>query len=319
MHAPNGQTLAEQRGGVWTYPLVDSLRNVRQWSSADGEILGGVEYRSFGTPEETVGTIASPYGYTGEYHQAETSLVYLRARHYAPRLGRFTQRDPWTGDYQRPQTLNLYSYVENNAVNFTDRTGLCTSCRRGSTVEVRNANQYGGLAVRTEPNQDSRLLMRLPDSSRVVIAEDIPVQGPAYQWHSTYLSRFTGMIAINYGRVWLANDWLYDIEPPGPPRPPSPGPSPSPTSNWVLPLDEPIKYWNGYGYYNWSARTDGICHPCASYQQPELEHSDYTCNLCLHKGWDLTSLSSTNVYAMGDGTVLWRNDHILAISHVVNE
>ncbi|MFM0079923.1 RHS repeat-associated core domain-containing protein [Paraburkholderia sediminicola] len=46
-------------------------------------------------------------------------LYYYKARMYSPALGRFLQTDPvGTAD-----DLNLYAYVGNNPVNYTDPTG----------------------------------------------------------------------------------------------------------------------------------------------------------------------------------------------------
>jgi len=51
--------------------------------------------------------------------------LYLRARWYAPGVGRFTRRDVWAGDYRRPLTMNPYLYVLANPVNLVDSTGFC--------------------------------------------------------------------------------------------------------------------------------------------------------------------------------------------------
>jgi RHS repeat-associated protein len=82
-----------------------------------------VEYDSFGAREITVGTAAEMprYGFTGREHDAESGLIYYRARHYDPAIGQFLQRDPIgfaAGD------LNLYAYVGNDPYNFTDPSGL---------------------------------------------------------------------------------------------------------------------------------------------------------------------------------------------------
>jgi RHS repeat-associated protein len=39
----------------------------------------------------------TPFGYAGEYADAESGLVYLRARSYDPATGQFLTRDPATG------------------------------------------------------------------------------------------------------------------------------------------------------------------------------------------------------------------------------
>jgi hypothetical protein len=49
--------------------------------------------------------------------------VYLRARFYAPSMGRFLTRDTWAGDYDIPLSLNRWNYVLSNPINFTDPSG----------------------------------------------------------------------------------------------------------------------------------------------------------------------------------------------------
>lgn len=58
-----------------------------------------------------------------EQNGDSTQLLYLRARYYNPADGRFQSRDRWSGDYNRPLSLNRWMYVEGNPVNYTDPTG----------------------------------------------------------------------------------------------------------------------------------------------------------------------------------------------------
>ena len=51
-----------------------------------------------------------PHQYAGEVRDTETEFEWLRARHYAPELGRFISRDPLPGSLTRPQSLNRYTY-----------------------------------------------------------------------------------------------------------------------------------------------------------------------------------------------------------------
>lgn len=58
---------------------------------------------------------------TGREWDKETGLYYYRARYYDPMEGRFLSKDPESfagGD------ANLYGYVLNNPINYTDSTGL---------------------------------------------------------------------------------------------------------------------------------------------------------------------------------------------------
>ena len=60
----------------------------------------------------------SRMGYAGEYHDAETGFIYLRARYYNPAIGRFINEDPIRDG------LNWYAYCHNDPVNFVDPSGL---------------------------------------------------------------------------------------------------------------------------------------------------------------------------------------------------
>ncbi|MBI1912831.1 MAG: RHS repeat-associated core domain-containing protein, partial [Deltaproteobacteria bacterium] len=66
-------------------------------------------------------TIRNAYTFTGREYDSETGLYYYRARYYDPEAGRFIGKDPIGfagGD------VNVYGYVGNNSVNWTDVFGL---------------------------------------------------------------------------------------------------------------------------------------------------------------------------------------------------
>lgn len=70
------------------------------------------------------GSYSSPIHFTGKERDTETGLDNFGARYDASSLGRFMTPDPLGGSIANPQTLNKYSYVANNPINFTDPTGL---------------------------------------------------------------------------------------------------------------------------------------------------------------------------------------------------
>jgi len=106
---------------VTEYFLSDALGSVRQMTNASGAITYTKAYDPYGMVTSTSGASSTAYGYTNEY--TSQGLVYLRARMYAPGMGRFLTRDTWGGDYNRPLSLNRWMYVEGNPVNLTDPTG----------------------------------------------------------------------------------------------------------------------------------------------------------------------------------------------------
>jgi len=75
-------------------------------------------------------TNLNSHKYTGYERDNVTNLDYAKARTYHHNRGRFMQPDPLglgAADTTNPQSLNLYSYVRNDPVNFTDPTGM-NSC-----------------------------------------------------------------------------------------------------------------------------------------------------------------------------------------------
>jgi hypothetical protein len=51
-------------------------------------------------------------------------MWYAQARYYAPKVGRFTSEDPWSGTQVVPNTMNPYPYVLNNPLKYVDPLGL---------------------------------------------------------------------------------------------------------------------------------------------------------------------------------------------------
>jgi RHS repeat-associated protein len=121
-----GQVLAQYDAGAWVYILPDHLGSVRQLVDAAGQVTLAQGYDPFGVLNSQHGTQNPqlPFGYTGEWWDAEAALLYLRARYYDPAVGRFVTRDAWEGKYQRPLTLNPYLYALANPANYEDPYGL---------------------------------------------------------------------------------------------------------------------------------------------------------------------------------------------------
>jgi RHS repeat-associated protein len=104
------------------YFIGDALGSVRQLTDATSAVTLTQSYAPYGEVTQSVGTSQTSYAYTGESRDAN-GLTYLRARYYASEDGRFISRDTWSGEYNRPLSLNRWNYVEGNPINAIDPSG----------------------------------------------------------------------------------------------------------------------------------------------------------------------------------------------------
>ncbi len=117
--------ISQQQGSTTEYFLGDALGSVRQMTNQTGAITFAQTYDPYGAVTHSSGLSShTDYGFTGESYSPSTQLTYLRARYYNPADGRFTSRDTWGGDVNRPLSLNRWGYVEGNPVNWIDPSGF---------------------------------------------------------------------------------------------------------------------------------------------------------------------------------------------------
>ena len=81
-----------------------------------GELTKSYVYDAFGVEQNIDDSDSNAFRYCGEYYDAETGTVYLRARYYNPVTGRFISRDSYAGRIGAPLSLNLYTYCTNNPI-----------------------------------------------------------------------------------------------------------------------------------------------------------------------------------------------------------
>ncbi len=112
-----GLTALVQADGTRLQYVTDGHGDVKKLVSSSGAVVADYTYDAFGNQTEASGD-TNPFRYSGEYYDAETGLIYLRARYYDAGIGSFTQEDP------AKDGLNWYSYCAGNPVNRWDPTGL---------------------------------------------------------------------------------------------------------------------------------------------------------------------------------------------------
>jgi RHS repeat-associated protein len=107
-------------GGTTAWYLVDRLGTVRDVASTAGTVIYHASYDSYGNITGQSGGGGDRFRFTGREYDVSTGLYYYRARYYDPVAGRFVSCDPIgfsAGD------ANLYRYVFNGPILFTDPTG----------------------------------------------------------------------------------------------------------------------------------------------------------------------------------------------------
>jgi RHS repeat-associated protein len=127
----NGKRTAMRNpnNGVYYY-FADQVGSAQLVTGPNGGIQQQIEYHPYGEERIITNSITQNYRFTGKEHDSETNDDYFGARYYGSWSGRFLTPDwaatPVPVPYAvmgNPQTLNLYSYVENNPITGTDPDG----------------------------------------------------------------------------------------------------------------------------------------------------------------------------------------------------
>jgi RHS repeat-associated protein len=115
----------------YSYYFSDHLGSADVVTDATGNIKEESDYYPFGVERIiTDSGIGNNYKFTGKERDPETGCDYFGARYYCNPIGRFITPDwaakPTTVPYANfgnPQSLNLYSYVQNNPTTMGDPDG----------------------------------------------------------------------------------------------------------------------------------------------------------------------------------------------------
>jgi RHS repeat-associated protein len=128
----SGQLVAQQSpDGQFYWNHKNHLIGGYKLTNTAGTVIYRAEYEPYGQLLlETGTTTLTTHKFTG-YERDGSGLDYANARMYSGSRGRFTKPDPLgikAADLNKPSSLNLYTYVENDPINFIDPDGLA-KCR----------------------------------------------------------------------------------------------------------------------------------------------------------------------------------------------
>ncbi|MBD2872135.1 S8 family serine peptidase [Paenibacillus arenilitoris] len=103
--------------------LMNGHGDVVELRDMQGSLQNQYTYDIWGKPLTASETVDNPFRYSGEYWDDSVDLQYLRARWYDPKIARFINEDTYEGKISNPLSLNLYTYVSNNPLRYTDPSG----------------------------------------------------------------------------------------------------------------------------------------------------------------------------------------------------
>jgi RHS repeat-associated protein len=128
----------------------------RMRTTFNGAVEGTFTSMSFGDAFGTVtGSDGDPYHYGMLDHDYSSDTDHAQFRQYSSTPGRWMSPDPYDGSYNplNPQSLNRYSYVLNNPMEFSDPLGLAIHC--GFVEFTTTISTDGGpTGVTTNPDDD---------------------------------------------------------------------------------------------------------------------------------------------------------------------
>lgn len=129
LYGPSSAPLAQVDNSTSTvqYLHADIVGSTRLITDSTGAVVGTTEYDPYGKRTNHTGTADSAIGYSGNWTDSHTGLVYLRARDYDPSTLQFLVVDPAVG-----MTREAYEYASNNPLLDNDLTGLADWWNPGS-------------------------------------------------------------------------------------------------------------------------------------------------------------------------------------------
>lgn len=114
------EVFTRTEGSTARYYILDGVASTVAMLDGSGTIQTEYTYEPFGNTTVSGTSSTNAAQFTGRENDG-TGLYYYRARYYSPTLQRFISQDPIGFD---GGDLNLYAYVGNNPISYTDPSGM---------------------------------------------------------------------------------------------------------------------------------------------------------------------------------------------------
>jgi RHS repeat-associated protein len=141
-----------------------------------GKLAAEHEYSPFGELTRSSGTMAkvNPFRFSSKYQDEESGLLYYGYRYYNPTTGRWFNREP----LGETASNNLYSFVNNDGINYLDYLGLTSVSSTGGASVTAASSPATPSTPKPQPNWDQQTRANI-----------FPYDQPTwtYTWHSLIL------------------------------------------------------------------------------------------------------------------------------------
>jgi RHS repeat-associated protein len=140
------------------------LGSVTVITDQTGTLLDEYKYDEFGmlTNVDEKSNINNPFKFTGAIHDKTANLYLMGSRYYNPKVGRFITQDSYGADFGADWTEHLYTYTDNDPVNFIDPTGhykqgdeYLSMSAQNSIHDLENRWQYANKNKRKEIEKEA--------------------------------------------------------------------------------------------------------------------------------------------------------------------
>jgi RHS repeat-associated protein len=201
VYGPDGSPLEQVNGSGALFYLHDQQGSTRLLVNSSGVVQDSYTYDAYGNVIGKTGTVANPFGYDGEFADAESGLIYLRARYYDPATSQFLTHDPIRGG------SNLYGFAANNPLNLRDPRG------KGPWVVVAAVITVAIAAVVFAP---------------LIHSEDLKANNPSNPGSVSNVNQTEGLITVDQQQAAMF----------GPKASPSPSPCPQQSTEQINKLNQ---------------------------------------------------------------------------------
>ena len=233
-------------GGKVSYLLQDRLRSTRVVTDETRAVTGRYDYQPYGAQKPGNQVEATGRLWQGQRAEPDSGLVYMNARFYDPELGQFTAPDSIVPDPGSSQTLDRYSFGDNDPINKIDPSGhMSMRVELKKELDAESARAFRGMYNQSFGCGVFVVCVRY--SSGMTVTEEYTGKSGHYKKNVTYSGGLDAEGNWNFGSLTDTTDYGPTGAPTPPPLLSAPEGDPSEWAPWPGAVSDPQEWsvWPG--------------------------------------------------------------------------